>query len=90
VAGKLLQRQPGTEVVLTRRTDDFVSLPARTAIANRVGRSVLSIHANANDDASARGIGRKLPELREQPRRGVGGRARNAASGQSMAALPTS
>jgi N-acetylmuramoyl-L-alanine amidase len=64
---KLLQKVPGMEVVLTRRTDDFVSLQERTAIANRERADLfLSIHANASDSPFARGV-ETLPQLREQP-----------------------
>jgi N-acetylmuramoyl-L-alanine amidase len=54
---KLLLKQPGFEVVLTRRADTYVSLEERTAIANREGADLfLSIHANASANAAARGI----------------------------------
>jgi N-acetylmuramoyl-L-alanine amidase len=54
---KLLLKQPGFEVVLTRRGDTYVSLEERTAIANREGADLfLSIHANASANAAARGI----------------------------------
>jgi N-acetylmuramoyl-L-alanine amidase len=53
----LLLKQQGVEVVLTRRTNTFVSLEERTEIANREGADLfLSIHANASADTAARGV----------------------------------
>jgi N-acetylmuramoyl-L-alanine amidase len=76
-------------VVLTRRTDDFVSLPARTAIANRESADLfLSIHANANDDASARGIETYFLNFANNLSAASVAARENAASGQAMAALP--
>ena len=55
---RLLQQEPGVEVVLTRRTDEFIPLEERTAIANRAGPAdlFLSIHANSARSSSLRGI----------------------------------
>ncbi len=54
---KLLQKQPGVEVVMTRDTDVFVPLEERTAIANREGADLfLSIHANASRNPRAAGV----------------------------------
>ena len=45
----LLKENLGTEVVLTRETDQFVPLEERTAIANQLGADLfLSIHANSS------------------------------------------
>ncbi len=86
---KLLQKQPGTDVVLTRRTDDFVSLPERTAIANREGADLfLSIHANASEDASARGVETYFLNFANNLSAASVAARENAASGQSMGALP--
>jgi N-acetylmuramoyl-L-alanine amidase len=86
---KLLQKVQGMEVVLTRRTDEFVTLQERTAIANREGADLfLSIHANASDSPFARGV--ETYFLNFANNLGAAGVAarENAASGQAMAALP--
>jgi N-acetylmuramoyl-L-alanine amidase len=86
---KLLQKQAGTEVVLTRRTDGSVSLPERTAIANREAADLfLSIHANASEDASARGIETYFLNFASNLSAASVAARENAASGQSMGALP--
>jgi N-acetylmuramoyl-L-alanine amidase len=52
---RLLQTQPGVDVVLTRRAGVFVPLEERTAIANRTNADLfLSIHTNASSCAGVR------------------------------------
>jgi N-acetylmuramoyl-L-alanine amidase len=54
---KLLAKEPGVEVVLTRRGDDYVGLQERTAIANKANADLfVSIHVNANRDHTIRGV----------------------------------
>jgi N-acetylmuramoyl-L-alanine amidase len=54
---KLLQAQPGVDVVLTRDRDVFIPLEERTAIANREAADLfLSIHANAARNSRAHGV----------------------------------
>ena len=79
---QLLLKQPGIEVVLTRRTDVFIPLEERTAIANREEADLfLSIHANASRTTKARGVETLLPELRVEPRGGGRRRARELGLG---------
>jgi N-acetylmuramoyl-L-alanine amidase len=84
----LLQSQ-GIEVVLTRRTNDYLSLEERTTIANRESADLfLSIHANASANATVRGIETYFLNfaLNRQAER-VAARE-NAASEKTMNSLP--
>ena len=55
--GHLLQQRLGAEVIYTRRTDTYVPLEERTAIANAAHADLfLSIHANSSSDPDVRGV----------------------------------
>lgn len=85
---KLLQKA-GVEVILTRRTDDFVPLQERAAIANREGADLfLSIHANASPNGSARGIETYFLNFANNPNAAQVAARENAASALSMGTLP--
>jgi N-acetylmuramoyl-L-alanine amidase len=85
----LLKKVPGVEVVLTRRTDEFVSLQERTAIANRENADLfLSIHANANSSPLVRGVETYFLNFASNLSAAAVAARENAASGQTMAALP--
>lgn len=86
---KLLVRQPGIEVVMTRDGDVFIPLQERTAIANREGADLfLSIHANASRSPKARGIESYFLNFATNPEAEAVAARENAGSGQSMHALP--
>jgi N-acetylmuramoyl-L-alanine amidase len=86
---KLLQKTPGVEVILTRRTDEFIPLQERTAIANREGADLfLSIHANASPSPQARGIETYFLNFANNLSAASVAARENAASGQAMGALP--
>jgi len=86
---RLLSKQDGFEVVLTRRVDTFVPLEERTAIANREGADLfLSIHANASTNSSARGIETYFLNLTANPDAEMVAARENAASSRSMNQLP--
>jgi N-acetylmuramoyl-L-alanine amidase len=80
---------PGVEVILTRRSDEFVPLQERTAIANREGADLfLSIHANASANSSAQGVETYFLNFATSGAAAAVAARENAASGQPMAALP--
>jgi len=86
---KLLEGQPGMEVVMTRDTDVFIPLEQRTAIANREGADLfLSIHANASRNLKARGVETYFLNFAANPEAEAVAARENSASGQTMHRLP--
>lgn len=86
---KLLEKEPGFEVVMTRSTDEFIPLQERTEIANREGADLfLSIHANASRNPQAHGIETYFLNFATNPEAEAVAARENAASGQPMHNLP--
>jgi len=85
---RLLAKEPGVEVVLTRRTDEYVALQERTVIANREGADLfLSIHANASRNRSARGVESYLLNFASTPDAAAVAARENASSTLTMSHL---
>jgi N-acetylmuramoyl-L-alanine amidase len=86
---KLLQKQPGVEVVMTRDTDVFIPLEERTAIANREGADLfLSIHANASRNPHAHGVETYFLNFASNPDAEAVAARENSASVRAMHSLP--
>ena len=86
---KLLTTVPGVEVILTRRTNTFVGLEDRTAIANRHDADLfLSIHANASRNTKANGVETYFLNFATNLDAAAVAARENAASGEAMGALP--
>jgi N-acetylmuramoyl-L-alanine amidase len=86
---RLLEKQPGIEVVMTRNTDVFIPLEERTAIANRENADLfLSIHANASRNSKARGVETYFLNFASNPEAEAVAARENAGSGQTMHKLP--
>lgn len=85
----LLHDQPGFEVVLTRRTNEFIPLQERTAIANREGADLfLSIHANSSPQKDTRGVETYFLNFAQNPQAEAVAARENASSAQAMGVLP--
>ena len=86
---QLLTREPGVAVVLTRRTNAYVSLEQRTAIANRAAADLfLSIHANASANASVRGFETYFLNFAPNPEAEAIAARENSGSSKTMGSLP--
>ena len=86
---ELLRRQPGVEVVQTRRKDAFVTLEERAEIANRSGADLfISIHANASNNPRTRGVETYVLNFAGDAQAERVAARENAGSARSMRDLP--
>ena len=86
---RLLVNEPGVEVVLTRRTNAYVALEERTAIANRSAADLfLSIHANASANAGVRGFETYFLNFAPNSEAEAIAARENAGSARRMGSLP--
>jgi N-acetylmuramoyl-L-alanine amidase len=84
-----LLKQRGVDVVLTRRTDEFIDLEERAPMASRHKADLfLSIHANASPNRSARGIETYYLHFASDKRAEEVAARENATSAQTMQELP--
>ena len=75
--------------MLTRRTDVFVPLEERTAMANREGADLfLSIHANSSRNSKAGGVETYFLNFASNPDAEAVAARENSASGRTMHSLP--
>jgi N-acetylmuramoyl-L-alanine amidase len=86
---ELLRKQPGVEVVQTRRKDAYVSLEDRVEIANRAGADLfISIHANASSNPRTRGVETYVLNFAGDARAERVAARENAGSSRAMRDLP--
>ena len=86
---RLLAKEPNVEVVLTRRTNAYVSLEERTAIANTSRADLfLSIHVNASANQAARGFETYFLNFAPNPEAEALAARENAGSAKTMSSLP--
>jgi N-acetylmuramoyl-L-alanine amidase len=86
---KLLEKQPGIEVVMTRSTDVFIELEERTRLANRAEADLfLSIHANASRNSKANGVETYFLNFATSPDAEAVAARENAGSAGTMHKLP--
>jgi N-acetylmuramoyl-L-alanine amidase len=87
---KLLAKQPGVEVVMTREKDVYIPLEERTAIANREAADLfLSIHVNASRNKQATGVETYVLNFATNPEAEAVAARENSASGRTMHNLPS-
>jgi N-acetylmuramoyl-L-alanine amidase len=86
---KRLSNEPGLEVTLTRRTNVYIPLEERTAIANRQNADLfISIHANASRNSAATGIETYYLSFASSPEAEAVAARENSASEREMHHLP--
>jgi N-acetylmuramoyl-L-alanine amidase len=84
-----LLKEAGVEVIMTRRTDTFIALEERTAIANRAGADLfLSIHSNASASDSAHGVETYFLNFAPNPQAEAIAARENAGGSRTMRNLP--
>jgi N-acetylmuramoyl-L-alanine amidase len=82
---QLLLKTPGVEVIMTRRTSEYIPLDERTLMANRANADLfLSIHANASPNPSARGVETYFLNFAPNAEAEAIAKRENAVSGKSM------
>src|SRR4029077_2261472 len=85
----LLRQRSGFETVLTRRTDEYVTLEERTEIANRESADLfLSIHANASANSTTGGVETYFLNFALNRQAEAVAARENAASARTMSSLP--